>query len=36
MLVERFFFVFAITIPFDIRDIEADKQAGLKTIPLLI
>ena len=36
MLVERFFFVFAITIPFDIRDIEADKQAGLKTFPLLI
>lgn len=35
MLFERFFFVFAITIPFDIRDIEADKQAGLKTIPLL-
>lgn len=36
MYVERFFFVFAITIPFDIRDIVADKQAGLKTIPLLL
>jgi len=36
MLVERFFFVFAIAIPFDIRDAEADKRAGLKTIPLLI
>ena len=35
MLMERFFFVFAITIPFDIRDMEADKQAGLKTIPIL-
>lgn len=35
MLAERFFFVFAITIPFDIRDIEVDKQAGLKTIPIL-
>jgi 4-hydroxybenzoate polyprenyltransferase len=35
MLLERFFFIFAITIPFDIRDIEADKQEGLKTIPLL-
>ena len=35
MLVERFFFVFAITIPFDIRDIEGDKLAGLKTIPIL-
>ncbi len=36
MLAERFFFVFAITIPFDIRDIEVDKKAGLKTIPLLL
>ena len=36
MLAERFFFVFAITIPFDIRDMESDKQAGLKTIPLLL
>lgn len=35
MLAERFFFVFAITIPFDIRDMETDKQAGLKTIPIL-
>ncbi len=35
MLMERFFFVFAITIPFDIRDVEADKYDGLKTIPLL-
>lgn len=36
MLVERFLFVFAITIPFDIRDIEADKEQGLKTIPLAL
>lgn len=35
MLAERFFFVLAIAIPFDVRDIEADKQAGLKTLPLL-
>jgi 4-hydroxybenzoate polyprenyltransferase len=35
MLTERFLFVFAITIPFDIRDIQADKQSGIKTIPLL-
>ena len=35
MFVERFFFIIAITIPFDIRDLEADKQSGLKTIPLL-
>lgn len=36
MIIERFLFVFAITIPFDIRDMIADRQAGLKTIPLLI
>lgn len=36
MIAERFLFVFAITIPFDIRDIESDKTAELKTIPLLI
>lgn len=36
MLLERFLFVFAITIPFDIRDKYADKKVGLKTIPLAI
>ena len=36
ILIERFFFVLAITIPFDIRDLEADRQSGLKTIPLLL
>ena len=36
IFMERFFFVFAITIPFDIRDVVADKQTGLKTIPLLL
>ena len=36
MLAERFLFVFAITIPFDIRDMKADAKNGLKTIPLLI
>lgn len=36
MLTERFLFVFAITIPFDIRDMEADQRVGLKTIPLLV
>ncbi len=35
MITERFFFVFAITVPFDIRDIEADTHAGLKTIPVV-
>jgi 4-hydroxybenzoate polyprenyltransferase len=32
---ERFIFVFAIAVPFDIRDSETDAEAGLKTIPLL-
>lgn len=32
---ERFFFLLAITIPFDLRDIKYDKETGLKTIPLL-
>ncbi len=36
ILLERFLFVFSIAIPFDIRDMEIDKQTGLKTIPLLI
>lgn len=36
MLFERFLFILAITIPFDIRDMEADRNAGLKTIPLTI
>lgn len=36
MLAERFFFILAITIPFDIRDKEADQHAGLKTFPLLL
>ena len=36
MLAERFLFLFAITIPFDIRDMKADAKQGLKTIPLLI
>ncbi len=36
LFAERFFFIFAITIPFDIRDMQADRDSGLKTIPLLI
>lgn len=36
MLTERFIFVFAITLPFDIRDMAADTEAGLTTIPLII
>lgn len=33
IIAERFFFVLALCIPFDIRDIDTDRQAGLKTIP---
>lgn len=36
MMIERFIFVFAITIPFDTRDMEDDKAVGLKTLPLLL
>jgi len=36
LFAERFFFVFAIAIQFDIRDMQADRNAGIKTIPLLI
>ncbi|MCW3072541.1 MAG: hypothetical protein JWO44_2431 [Bacteroidetes bacterium] len=36
LIAERFLFVFAITVPFDIRDMESDKKAGLKTLPLLV
>lgn len=36
MMAERFLFVFAITIPFDIRDMNVDKKGSLKTIPLKI
>lgn len=36
ILAERFLFILAITIPFDIRDLEADQQQKLKTIPMLL
>jgi len=35
LLIERMLFVFAITIPFDIRDYEFDKRLNVKTIPVL-
>lgn len=35
LLVERFLFVWAITIPFDIKDLQEDKLLGLKTLPML-
>ena len=36
IFIERFLFVFAITIPFDIRDMRADAKEKLMTIPILI
>jgi 4-hydroxybenzoate polyprenyltransferase len=36
IIIERFFFVLALCIPFDIRDIAIDRRAGLKTIPTSI
>ncbi|HHB80004.1 MAG TPA: hypothetical protein ENK85_12295 [Saprospiraceae bacterium] len=33
---ERFFFILAITLPFDIRDVNLDKLQKTKTLPLLI
>ncbi len=32
----RFFFIFAITIPFDIRDLDFDKGSTLNTVPMLV
>ncbi len=36
MFIERILFVFALTIPFDIRDIDVDNKTHVKTIPLSI
>ena len=36
MFLERFVFIFAITVPFDIRDMNDDREAGLVTIPLML
>lgn len=36
LTLERFIFILAITIPFDVRDMEADLAAGIKTLPALI
>jgi 4-hydroxybenzoate polyprenyltransferase len=35
-VIERMLFIFAITIPFDIRDMEHDARSGLKTIPVML
>jgi 4-hydroxybenzoate polyprenyltransferase len=34
LMLEKFFFIFALSIPFDIRDMRIDAKAGIKTIPL--
>ncbi|MEM9886537.1 MAG: UbiA family prenyltransferase [Bacteroidota bacterium] len=36
LLLERFCFIFAITLPFDIRDLEIDRHTKVKTIPALL
>jgi 4-hydroxybenzoate polyprenyltransferase len=36
LFLRRVFFVFAITIPFDIRDIEYDRRNNTKTLPVLL
>ncbi len=36
LIVERFLFVFAITVPFDIRDMQSDKKMNVVTLPLLV
>lgn len=33
LILERFFFVFAITVPFDIRDLHLDRQTQVATLP---
>ena len=36
MSIQRFLFILAITIPFDVRDVRMDEKWNLKTIPLLL
>ena len=36
MVTERAFFIFAITLPFDIRDIRVDRESDVKTIPAVL
>ena len=36
LIAKRFLFVFALTVPFDIRDLFEDNKLGVKTIPVLI
>ncbi len=34
--VERLIFIFAITLPFDTRDLERDRDSGIRTLPMMI
>ncbi len=36
MMAERFAFLFAITVPFDLRDREVDLRTGVRTLPVLL
>lgn len=36
LLLERFLFLMAITLPFDLRDMSIDEKEGVRTIPLII
>ncbi len=36
IMAERFLFIFAIAIPFDIRDMAQDRISGLRTLPILL
>jgi len=36
MTVERWLFIFAITVPFDIRDMDNDRDKGIRTLPSMI
>lgn len=34
LMVERFFFILALTLPFDVRDLDQDRNSGLATVPM--
>ena len=36
MMIERTLFIFAITLPFDIRDMKVDRESNVKTIPTVL
>jgi 4-hydroxybenzoate polyprenyltransferase len=36
IFIERFFLLLAVTIPFDIRDLNDDKHLGMKTLPIVL